>query len=315
MAEERLRLSLSGCDQNKQLLTEQAEEIRLLRQECRRRKKMLSAQQLMMGQAKASHYQCNFCDKAFMSQAFLQSHIHRRHPTGVLSWEKYEGTEGQVPRGGGHVEGAAAVPRGSARGHPAHPHGATSSAPLVSQRLLSASNSHELLLNLNNGQLLPLQFQSAFNSWIPSFPGFLQQQQQQQQQQPAQVPGRPQFPLSTLESFAGLFPNQLPFSGQMSYVVPFKVSQDQTQDVQGEQQHLAFDSFVGTAPESPGMPTEGGPLHSQREPVNLEHDTAVFMPSTSPKLSTDHVFTSVLDPTIAPGLQKVPQDQKGEKQS
>ncbi|XP_042113537.1 odontogenic ameloblast-associated protein [Peromyscus maniculatus bairdii] len=260
--------------------------------------------------------------------------------------------------------------------------GATSSAPLVSQRLLSASNSHELLLNLNNGQLLPLQFQSAFNSWIPSFPGFLQQQQQQQQQQ-AQVPGRPQFPLSTLESLAGLFPNQLPFSGQvglapggqagqpellqlqtppqpqqgvnlMSYVVPFKVPQDQTQmlgyypvymllpweqpqqavtaspqqtgpqlfeeqipfynqfgyipqqaepDVQGGQQHLAFESFVGTAPETPGMPTEGGPLYSQREPVNFKRDNAgVFMPSTSPKPSTDHVFTSALDPTIAPIL-------------
>ncbi|XP_036056261.1 odontogenic ameloblast-associated protein [Onychomys torridus] len=261
--------------------------------------------------------------------------------------------------------------------------GATSSAPLVSQRLLSASNSHEFLLNLNNGQLLPLQFQSAFDSWIPSFPGFLQQQQQQ-----AQVPGRPQFPLSTLESLAGLFPNQLPFSGQvgfaqggqagqtelsqlqtppqtqqgvnlMSYMVPFKVPQDQTQmlgyypvymllpweqsqqsvtsspqqtgpqlfeeqipfynqfgyipqqaepDVQGGQQHLAFDSFVGAAPETPGMPTEGGPLYSQREPVNFKRDSAgVFMPSTSPKPSTDHVSTSALDPTIVPVLpeQKV----------
>uniref|UniRef100_A0A8C8W4K8 C2H2-type domain-containing protein n=1 Tax=Peromyscus maniculatus bairdii TaxID=230844 RepID=A0A8C8W4K8_PERMB len=79
-AEARLRLSLRGCEQNKQLLTKQAEEIRLLRQECRHGKKVLSAQQLMMGQAKASHYQCRFCDKAFMSQAFLQSHIHRRHP-------------------------------------------------------------------------------------------------------------------------------------------------------------------------------------------------------------------------------------------
>ncbi|OBS75805.1 hypothetical protein A6R68_17744, partial [Neotoma lepida] len=80
MAEERLRLSLGGCEHNKQLLTKQADEIRLLKQECRHRKKMLSAQQLMMGQAKASHYQCHFCDKAFMSQALLQSHIHHRHP-------------------------------------------------------------------------------------------------------------------------------------------------------------------------------------------------------------------------------------------
>uniref|UniRef100_A0A8C6I717 C2H2-type domain-containing protein n=1 Tax=Mus spicilegus TaxID=10103 RepID=A0A8C6I717_MUSSI len=79
VVKERLRLSMSGCEQNKQLLTKQAEDIRLLKQECRRRKKMVSAQQLMMGQAQASHYQCRFCDKAFKNQAFLQSHLHRRH--------------------------------------------------------------------------------------------------------------------------------------------------------------------------------------------------------------------------------------------
>lgn len=79
MVEDRLRLSLSGFEQNKQLLAKQAEDIRLLKQECRRRKKMLSAQQLMMGQVQADHYQCRFCDKAFMSQASLQSHLHRRH--------------------------------------------------------------------------------------------------------------------------------------------------------------------------------------------------------------------------------------------
>lgn len=27
-----------------------------------------------------SPFQCHFCDKAFMNQAFLQSHIQRRHP-------------------------------------------------------------------------------------------------------------------------------------------------------------------------------------------------------------------------------------------
>ncbi|XP_052055549.1 odontogenic ameloblast-associated protein [Apodemus sylvaticus] len=261
--------------------------------------------------------------------------------------------------------------------------GATSSAPLISQRLLSASNSHELLLNLNNGQLLPLQFQGAFNPWIPPFPGFLQQQQQQLQQQ-AQVSGRPQFPVSTLESFAGLFPNQIPFSRQvgfaqggqagqpelsqqqtppqtqqgaspMSYVVPVKVPQDQTQMFQyypvymllpweqpqqtvtpspqqtgqqqlfeeqipfynqfgfvpqqgepvvpGGQQHLAFDSFVGTAPDTPALPAEESLLYPQKEPISFKHDNAgFFMPSTSPKPSTDNIVTSEIDPTIVPVL-------------
>nr|XP_045000838.1 zinc finger protein DZIP1 isoform X2 [Jaculus jaculus] len=79
LVEERLRLSQSDCQQSKQLLSKQAGEIKLLKEECKRRKKMLSTQQMMM-EAKASYYQCHFCDKAFMNQAFLQSHIQRRHP-------------------------------------------------------------------------------------------------------------------------------------------------------------------------------------------------------------------------------------------
>lgn len=79
LVEERLRLSLIDYEQSKQLLTKQAGEIKLLKEECKRRKKMLSTQQLMI-EAKASYYQCHFCDKAFMNQAFLQSHIQRRHP-------------------------------------------------------------------------------------------------------------------------------------------------------------------------------------------------------------------------------------------
>ncbi|XP_028628168.1 zinc finger protein DZIP1 isoform X5 [Grammomys surdaster] len=78
LVEERLRLSLFDYEQSKQLLTKQAGEIKLLKEECKRRKKMLSTQQLMI-EAKASYYQCHFCDKAFMNQAFLQSHIQRRH--------------------------------------------------------------------------------------------------------------------------------------------------------------------------------------------------------------------------------------------
>ncbi|XP_045152298.1 zinc finger protein DZIP1 isoform X2 [Echinops telfairi] len=76
--EERLRQSYQDCEQNRKLLTKQAAEVKLLKDECKRRKKMISTQQVMM-EAKASYYQCHFCDKAFMNQAFLQSHIQRRH--------------------------------------------------------------------------------------------------------------------------------------------------------------------------------------------------------------------------------------------
>ncbi|XP_070264847.1 cilium assembly protein DZIP1 isoform X1 [Myotis yumanensis] len=77
--EERLHLSLANCEQSKELLSKQAGEIKFLKEECKRRKKMIATQQMMM-EAKASYYQCHFCDKAFMNQAFLQSHIQRRHP-------------------------------------------------------------------------------------------------------------------------------------------------------------------------------------------------------------------------------------------
>ncbi|XP_037384685.1 cilium assembly protein DZIP1 isoform X1 [Talpa occidentalis] len=77
--EERLRLSLAEGEQSKKLLTKQAGEMKLLKEECKRRKKMISTQQLMI-EAKTSYHQCHFCDKAFMNQAFLQSHIQRRHP-------------------------------------------------------------------------------------------------------------------------------------------------------------------------------------------------------------------------------------------
>ncbi|XP_029786769.1 odontogenic ameloblast-associated protein [Suricata suricatta] len=97
--------------------------------------------------------------------------------------------------------------------------GATMSAPLSPQRLMSASNSNELLLNLNTAQLQPLQLQGPFNSWIPPFSGILQQQQQ------AQIPGLSQFSLSALDRFAGLFPNQTPFPGWVSFAQGTQVGQ------------------------------------------------------------------------------------------
>ncbi|CAO2591883.1 Cilium assembly protein DZIP1 [Lemmus lemmus] len=60
LVEERLRLSLIDYEQSKQLLSKQAGEIKLLKDECKRRKKMLSTQQLMI-EAKASYYQVGGC--------------------------------------------------------------------------------------------------------------------------------------------------------------------------------------------------------------------------------------------------------------
>lgn len=56
-----------------------------------------------------------------------------------------------------------------------------------------------------------VSFQGPFYSWIPPFSGILQQQQQ------AQIPGQGPLSLSTLERFAGLFPNQITFPGQVNF--------------------------------------------------------------------------------------------------
>uniref|UniRef100_A0A8C6VIP3 Cilium assembly protein DZIP1 n=1 Tax=Naja naja TaxID=35670 RepID=A0A8C6VIP3_NAJNA len=55
-----------------------AQQIRLLKEECKRRKKMIATQQMML-QAGATYHQCQFCDKAFMNASFLHSHLQRRH--------------------------------------------------------------------------------------------------------------------------------------------------------------------------------------------------------------------------------------------
>lgn len=58
--EERLRLSQADGEQSQKLLAKQAGEIKLLKEECKRRKKMISTQQLMI-EAKANYYQVGNC--------------------------------------------------------------------------------------------------------------------------------------------------------------------------------------------------------------------------------------------------------------
>ncbi|KAH0624483.1 hypothetical protein JD844_031969 [Phrynosoma platyrhinos] len=75
--------ALRAADAHRDLLAKEAargaQEVRLLKEECRRRRKMLGAQQQVMLQAGAARHQCQFCDKAFMNYSFLHSHLQRRH--------------------------------------------------------------------------------------------------------------------------------------------------------------------------------------------------------------------------------------------
>ncbi|NXJ21623.1 DZIP1 protein, partial [Dicrurus megarhynchus] len=77
--EEALRETQAQRDQMGKEVAQRLQEIQGLKEECRRRKKMISTQQMML-EARANYHQCPFCEKAFMTYAFLQSHIQRRHP-------------------------------------------------------------------------------------------------------------------------------------------------------------------------------------------------------------------------------------------
>ncbi|XP_063160717.1 cilium assembly protein DZIP1 [Candoia aspera] len=82
---------LRAADAHRDLLAKDvargAQQIRLLKEECKRRKKMISAQQMML-QAGATYHQCQFCDKAFMNYSFLHSHLQRRHSEEPLADQK-----------------------------------------------------------------------------------------------------------------------------------------------------------------------------------------------------------------------------------
>ncbi|KFQ38333.1 Zinc finger protein DZIP1, partial [Mesitornis unicolor] len=77
--EEALRTAQAQRDQLGKEVAQRLQEIKGLKEECRRRKKMISTQQMML-EARASYHQCQFCEKAFMNYSFLQSHMQRRHP-------------------------------------------------------------------------------------------------------------------------------------------------------------------------------------------------------------------------------------------
>ncbi|NXL85712.1 DZIP1 protein, partial [Alectura lathami] len=77
--EEALRAAQAQRDRLGEEVAQRAQEVKGLKEECRRRKKMISTQQMML-EARASYHQCQFCEKAFMNYSFLQGHMQRRHP-------------------------------------------------------------------------------------------------------------------------------------------------------------------------------------------------------------------------------------------
>ncbi|XP_020841768.1 cilium assembly protein DZIP1L isoform X1 [Phascolarctos cinereus] len=77
--EEKLQSTLEQQQQTEQKLGKQTEELKGVREESRRRKKMLSMQQLLIQAGANSYHKCHLCDKAFINNSYLQGHIQRRH--------------------------------------------------------------------------------------------------------------------------------------------------------------------------------------------------------------------------------------------
>ncbi|XP_060623990.2 cilium assembly protein DZIP1L isoform X1 [Anolis sagrei] len=80
LQEEQHQASLEDIKHLKRDLDKQAEELKSVREESRRRKKMIATQQLLLQAGANNYHKCQLCDKTFMNYSFLQAHMQRRHP-------------------------------------------------------------------------------------------------------------------------------------------------------------------------------------------------------------------------------------------
>ncbi|XP_038674599.1 zinc finger protein DZIP1-like isoform X2 [Scyliorhinus canicula] len=80
MYEEKLRTSEFGNKELKKELSQLADEMKSQKEECKRRKQIISTQQLMIQSGANNYHKCQYCEKTFMNSFFMQSHIQRRHP-------------------------------------------------------------------------------------------------------------------------------------------------------------------------------------------------------------------------------------------
>ncbi|XP_069614140.1 cilium assembly protein DZIP1 isoform X2 [Ranitomeya imitator] len=80
--EEKVRATLTETEQIQEKMVKQTQEVKTLKDECKRRKQIISTQQMMISASAGPYQKCQYCEKAFMNTSYLQSHITRRHPEG-----------------------------------------------------------------------------------------------------------------------------------------------------------------------------------------------------------------------------------------
>lgn len=79
LLEERLQAVLLEHEQTKQEMAKQLEELKSVKEECRKRKKMIATQQLLIQASSNNYHKCQFCEKSFINYSYLQSHMERKH--------------------------------------------------------------------------------------------------------------------------------------------------------------------------------------------------------------------------------------------
>uniref|UniRef100_M3YEB1 Odontogenic ameloblast-associated protein n=1 Tax=Mustela putorius furo TaxID=9669 RepID=M3YEB1_MUSPF len=191
--------------------------------------------------------------------------------------------------------------------------GATMSAPIIPQRLMSASNSNELLLSLNNAQLQPLQLQVPWSTEIPFKSAILSQPQIKSVKNISEKRKTAlEFYIkksSTSITFLCLFWQVLP------YMLSFKMPQEQAQMLQYYPVYmlLPWEQSQQTATQSPPqmgqqqfeeqMPfyTQFGYIPVQAEPV---------MPGGQQQLALDPLQGTAPDTAVMPAEGVIPYLQK-----
>ncbi|XP_072332348.1 cilium assembly protein DZIP1 isoform X3 [Scyliorhinus torazame] len=85
MYEEKLQTSEFGNEELKKELSQLADVMKSQKEECKRRKQIISTQQLMIQSGTNNYHKCQYCEKTFMNSFFMQSHIQRRHPNHITN--------------------------------------------------------------------------------------------------------------------------------------------------------------------------------------------------------------------------------------
>ncbi|XP_068136509.1 cilium assembly protein DZIP1L [Hyperolius riggenbachi] len=78
--EERVQEAIHEHQLTKDEMAKLNEELKKVKDENKRRKKLIGTQQMLLQAGANNYHKCQLCDKAFVNYSFLQGHLQRRHP-------------------------------------------------------------------------------------------------------------------------------------------------------------------------------------------------------------------------------------------